>query len=62
MTPGFPFDAWLRLSVTVFHISPHAFWAMSVRDWLTLMAAQAPDISPADLRALMAKFPDKESS
>ncbi len=58
---AFPFDEWLRLSVTVLRISPEAFWAMSMRDWLTLTAAQSPDITPDDLRALMTRFPDKDT-
>ena len=57
----FPLDTWLRLSVTVFHIPPREFWAMSVCDWLTLIAGEDPDISVADLRNLMTQFPDKES-
>ena len=58
---AFPFDSWLRLSVTVFHLSPQAFWAMSVRDWLVLVTPQAPDISAKDIRELMKHYPDKES-
>lgn len=58
---AFPFDPWLRLSVTVFKIPPADFWAMSVRDWLTLTAAEPRDISPGDLRALMMQFPDSEA-
>ncbi len=58
---AFPFDDWMRLSVTVFKLSPRDFWAMSVQDWLTLTAPQTPEISAVDLRSLMKKFPDEET-
>lgn len=57
----FPLDTWLRLAVTVFRLSPQEFWAMSVCDWLTLIAGEDPDVSPVALRKLMTQFPDKES-
>ncbi len=44
----------LRLGVT-----PDAFWRLSAREWLALIrAGTPPSVSRADLKALMARFPD----
>jgi len=59
---SFPFDNWLRLAVTVMHISPSDFWAMSVREWLTLCTISNPPLGRDDLSKLSEKFPDKKAS
>ncbi len=58
----FPFDAWLRLSVTVLRISPSEFWAMSICDWLTLFSQEPTGIARAGLTDLMARYPDKNKT
>lgn len=58
----FPFDSWLRLAVTVMRIAPSEFWAMSVRDWLTLSAVSNAPLGREDLSKLSEKFPDIKAS
>ncbi len=58
-----PFDAWLKLAVSVYHISPHAFWQMSVRDWLALTRSdKIPAMDAAELIKLQKQYPDRSSS
>ncbi len=55
-----PFDAWLKLAVRGFRLSPAAFWNMTLRDWLALTRAGAVPIMDADtLSALCLQFPDE---
>ena len=55
-----PFDAWLRLAVRGFRLTPAAFWSMSVRDWLTLTRAESvPAMGADELSALSLQFPDE---
>ncbi len=57
-----PFDAWLKLAVSVYHISPRAFWQMSVRDWLALTRSdKAPAMNAAELVKLHKQYPDRSS-
>lgn len=58
-TPQWPFDVWLRLAVLHMHMTPHAFWAMSVRDWFTLCHRDnSAQFARSDLADLMLAFPD----
>ena len=55
-----PFEAWLKLAVCRFRLSPSEFWRMSVRDWLVLTRAErVPAMSTDELSALCIKFPDE---
>jgi len=57
---NWPFEAWLRLAVGGFRLSPQQFWDMSLRDWLALTRAETTQAMSADeLRALHIKFPDE---
>ncbi|MBO9709151.1 MAG: phage tail assembly chaperone [Caulobacter sp.] len=46
-------------------LQPEAFWRLSLAEWLALTEAPAAATclaaTPADLRALMARFPDEET-
>lgn len=53
-----PFDDWLRIAVKVLRISPGEFWAMSLRDWITLTRDSQAKITRSDLTVLMRDFPD----
>lgn len=55
-----PFDAWLKLAVRGYRLTPAAFWEMSLCDWLCLTKANAPDaLSRDDLAALIQSYPDE---
>ncbi len=57
---NWPFEAWLRLAVKGFRLSPDEFWEMSLRDWLTLTRTeQTPCLNAQDLEALLIQFPDE---
>lgn len=57
---NWPFDAWLNLAVTRFGLPPREFWAMSVKDWLTLTAPTNPQgLSRDGFAALSARYPDE---
>ncbi len=57
-------DAWaagLRAAARM-GIAPSVFWALSVREWLALVAdVRRAGLSRAELGALMARFPDDRS-
>lgn len=57
---SFPFEAWLRLAVTVYRLSPNEFWTMSVCDWMQLIEPAAAPLSAAEFSNLMDAFPDKK--
>lgn len=59
--PRWPFDDWLRLAVTVLHMSPAQFWSTSLRDFLTLQSPPIAAPQRSDIEALMKKFPDSAS-
>ena len=55
-------DAALRLAVSL-RISPEHFWRLSLREWRALTATPAaPILTRPTLDALIARFPDKETS
>lgn len=56
--PRWPFDDWLRLAVTVLHMSPSQFWSTSLRDFLTLQSPRRKAPQRSAIEALMVKFPD----
>jgi len=54
-----PFDLWLKTAVRGFGLSPAAFWAMSVRDWLSLLASNSEQgLARTELSSLMNIYPD----
>lgn len=56
-----PFDLWLKTAVRSFGLTPAAFWDMSMRDWLALMAGQTEHgFARPDLSDLMKHYPDEE--
>ncbi len=56
---AWPFDLWLRYAVLRLGLSPDAFWAMSVADFLALMrTTQTTPMNRADLGQLMNIYPD----
>ena len=56
-----PFDLWLKTAVRGFGLSPCAFWNMSVRDWLTLLASnEVQGLARAELCTLMNTYPDEK--
>ncbi len=56
-----PFDLWLKTAVRSFGLNPAAFWGMSVRDWLALLAGNAEQgLARADLGTLMNTYPDEK--
>ncbi len=56
-----PFDLWLKTAVRSFGLSPTAFWNMSVRDWLALLAGNgAHGLARSDLARLMNTYPDED--
>lgn len=58
-SPRWPFANWHRLAVRQLQIPPNEFWAMPLRDWLTLITSAPPAIGLTDLHALMKDFPDE---
>jgi len=55
-------DAALRLAVSL-RIPPEAFWRLSLREWRALTATPAaPVLTRPTLDALIARFPDEETS
>lgn len=56
--------AWLQLAVLRFGLSPTDFWALSLTEWRTLLAALAPGaggaLDRAGLEALRAAYPDEK--
>ena len=36
-----PFDAWLKIAVLQFGLSPEDFWKMSLKDWFVLTRSTA---------------------
>lgn len=57
-----PFSTWLSIAVRHFGLSPDAFWALSVCDWMALLdALSTPPMRKADLDQLLAQFPDEPS-
>jgi len=58
-----PFDLWLKTAVRSFGMTPDAFWEMSVRDWLALLAGDAEQgLGRIDLGNLMNIYPDENKS
>lgn len=57
--PGFPFDRWLKIAVTILRISPSEFWAMSLLEWQMLTFTDAQTLGRAKLSALQSQYPDK---
>lgn len=53
-----PWERMLRAALSA-GIAPDAFWRLSLREWRWLTAG-APAMGGADLRTLMAAYPDKE--
>lgn len=53
-----PWRQLLRLAHSMFGILPDQFWAMPVREWRLLQPPGGAYANGADLRALMADFPD----
>lgn len=54
-----PFDLWLKTAVRGFSLSPTEFWAMSVRDWLALIASHSEQgLARTELSVLMNIYPD----
>jgi len=54
-----PFDLWLKAAVRGFGLSPTEFWAMSVRDWLALLASGSEQgLARTELSRLMDIYPD----
>lgn len=57
---NWPFEAWLRLAVRGFRLSPQQFWDMSLRDWLILTRSETvPTMSADELSQLHKRFPDE---
>lgn len=57
--PDWPFDAWLRLAVSAYRLTPQAFWTLSVRDWLVLTRTQStPSLDRTAFEKLQAAYPD----
>ena len=59
-----PFDVWLDVAVRIYGLSPQDFWAMSLRDWLSLLSQtdarkSARPLNRNSLSGLMTDFPDK---
>jgi len=55
-----PFEAWLTLALRGFGLAPDAFWAMSLRDWLSVTRTDgAQAMRREELSALCLKFPDE---
>ena len=56
-----PFDLWLKIAVRNFGLTPAAFWSMSVRDWLALLAGHNEQgLARSDLGNLMNTYPDED--
>ncbi len=54
-----PFDLWLKTAVRGFGLSPIEFWAMSVRDWLSLLSNQTEQgLGRTEFSKLMGTYPD----
>jgi len=34
---NWPFDQWQQIAIRRFNLTPSEFWAMPLRDWLSLM-------------------------
>ncbi len=57
-----PFDLWLGYAVRGLGLSPSAFWDMSIRDWMVLMAhTKHQGVSRQSLQELMQEFPDRKN-
>ena len=39
---NWPFEAWLKIVVLQFGLSPEDFWKMSLKDWVALTRSTAP--------------------
>ena len=50
---SWPFDAWHTLAVRQFGLSPAAFWAMPLRDWLHLITPEHTPMTRERLIELM---------
>jgi len=55
---SWPFAAWHRLAVRHLALNPSEFWAMPLRDWLALIAPDAPALDGRSLDQLMKDYPD----
>lgn len=56
---AWPFDAWLKMAVLQFGLSPHEFWRTSLRDWRVLTASpKTAAMARADFNVLRRAFPD----
>ncbi|WP_371396206.1 phage tail assembly chaperone [Fretibacter rubidus] len=54
-----PFEAWLKLAVGRYGLSPQEFWSISVKDWLTLTApTERQALNREGFAALSARYPD----
>jgi uncharacterized phage protein (TIGR02216 family) len=60
----FPWGAALHFGLGLLRLGPHDFWAMTPRELLALTGRARPQTTPdrASLLALMARWPDKETS
>lgn len=59
---AWPFDAWLKMAVYRFGLSPGEFWQMSMRDWRVLTGMDKADhLTRNDFEALAKNHPDTES-
>jgi len=57
---SWPFDRWIQIAIRRFGLSPTEFWAMPLRDWLTLLQSiQSSHFDRADLDKLISTYPDR---
>ncbi|WP_427449920.1 phage tail assembly chaperone [Litorimonas sp. WD9-15] len=60
---SWPFESWQQIAIRRFGLIPSEFWAMPVRDWLTLLDGAKPSgFDREALDALLTLFPDEGGS
>jgi len=62
MPDVWPFNAWLKLAVIRYGLTPSEFWQMSVHDWRVLtQSTEAKPMRRSEFDALTQKYPDPET-
>lgn len=57
---SWPFESWQQIAIRRFNLQPSEFWAMPLRDWLTLIEAIKPcGFDRQTLDDLLEIYPDK---
>lgn len=60
---SWPFESWHSLAIRRFNLQSSEFWAMPLRDWLSLLdGVKPPGFDRQSLSELIALYPDTGDS